>query len=297
MISTEQPTDTAAEADTETMAEWHARRRRERHQQLLDNLEYLADLIADAGPLSEISGDAVGIKVNIGVFDGSIVEQVDRLHAVADALGARVEERPNASGTSVHYAVDVEPAEGIEIHAFVVAGCAGLKPEEIAEAAAAHQARLAARVTVDYQVEHDDALAEEVRVALAARGVDARTDLADSDHGHPTVTRTGDHAFVDHGDFGAGLPALEQCVSVEAYVGTIAAYARADFDSTPCPARPDTAFRAIRDDGAALTAYACAVYHGDQDGDLREEGFTVVRLRPGQVPATAVCGERIEVGL
>lgn len=294
MITTD-TTELAAEAATETEAEWRERRRRERHQQLMSNLEVLTDLVADAGPLGEVGGDHVDIKINIGLFDGTMTEQIGRLHAFATTLGTQVEERPYPERSSVHYAVNATPTEGIEIHAFVVAGCAGMRPDEVTEAKAAHAALIADRITVSYEIEHDADTAAEVTAALSRHGIDAVVDIAGLDHGHPTVTVNDDRIFVDNGDFGGGLPALARCVGVEAYAAAIAAYVRGDFDG-PCPARPDYAVRAIHTDGTVVTAYACEPYHDDLGGDLDDDGFTVVRLDADfPIPTGIACGHRTEL--
>jgi hypothetical protein len=278
---------------TETDAEWRERRR-ERHQQLMSSLEVLTDLVADAGPLGQVGGDHVDIKINIGLFDGTMTEQIGRLHALATTLGAQVEERPFPEYSSVHYNVQSKPADGIEISAFVVAGGVIPRPDEIDEAKAAHAALIADRVTISYEIEHDPETAAEVTAALSRHGIDAVADIAGLDHGHPTVTVNDDRIYVDCGDFGGGIPALARCVGIEAYAATIAAYARGDFDG-PCPARPDFALRAIHTDGTVVTAYACEPYHDDLGGDLTDDGFTAVRLDADfPIPTGIACGHRTE---
>lgn len=284
----------AAEAVTEPDEEQLARYRRERHAELMDALEHLTDMVADAGPDAGLGGDVLRVELDVSLYDGSITERSARLHAIAAALDVEIEEHPH--GDTVQFWAR-RRREGVDYHATVIAK----GDAEIAEARAALAETAPERVTVDYRVEHDwSVTGRAVTAALARHGVDVYTGPAEADHGHPTVTpldaqRDTDRVFVDCGDYGAGLPVVEQCVSVDAYAATIAAYVRGDYD-TPCPARPAIAFRAIRADGAVLTAYACEPYHDDADGDLIDEGYTVVRLASPDILTGTTCGHRVAMG-
>jgi hypothetical protein len=283
----------AAEMATESDEERRARYRRERHAALMAGLEELTDLLRAAGPGSDLAGEWGRVTVHAGIYDGTIEERITRLAMVARTIDAEIFERDH--NDDVHFRVERTFSAELEYTCAIIA----TGDDEIAAARAAVAAVAATeRITVDYQIEHEPAVASEVRAALAARGVEARTDLAGEDHGRPTVTPNGEGLiFVDNGDNGGGLPALAQCVSLDAYATAIAAYVRCDFDGASCPARPDTAFRAIRADGAVLTVYACGHYHDDADGELIEEGFTVVRLANDiTIPTGVKCGHRVELG-
>jgi hypothetical protein len=285
-------TELAAEAATEPVEDRHTRQRRERHVALMAGLEELTDLLADAGPGSDMAGDWGRVTVHVGIYDGTIEERIARLITVGHALDAEIIEREHHD--TVHFRADREFSEELEYTCAIIA-----TGDEIAVARAALAADAATeRITVDYRVDHG-ASRYTVIAALAQFGVDAILEspagLSDdaANRADVIVTETGDKIKVERYIEHYLLPAPADCVSVDAYAEALAMWVKGtpEFE-IPCPARPVHAARAIRSDGSVLTAYSCG-HCSDDAAKLTDQGYTVVWLNPGQVPT----GPEIACGL
>lgn len=280
----------------ESAAERYDRQRRERHADLMSGLEALTDLLADVGPTGDLLDDYTSVELRscLGKHDGSIEENMRRLVSLARSLDTEVFAHADAEDR-LHVRVEHKLSPAVRVEAFSVIARADAEEAKAALAAA----QTAERVTVDYRVEHDETTAREVTAAFARHGVDVRADIADTDHEHPTVDAGPVDVFVDLGEFGAGLPLLADCVSVDAYAATIAAYVRGDFvdfDDLPCPLRATATQRGIHSDGRVITEYiaeGCA--HAHTDARAEHNGFTVVRLDNADIPVGTVCGHRVEM--
>jgi hypothetical protein len=302
MISTSNTTEVAAPAASESDEERHARRRRERHTALLAGLEELTDLLADAGPTGDLLDSCTHVELYtcLDASNGSVSDRVRRIASVAQSLNIEVTTSTAADGR-VHYRAEkilagTKYAEAVSFSMYTI-----VDTPDVPQAQAALAEATPKRVPVDYRADHGTSRYTVVD-ALAQFGVDAilesPTGLSDGSarRADVIVTEAGDKIKVERYSEQFVLPAPSDCVSVEAYAEALAMWAKGTHElEIPCPARPVHAARGVHFDGSVVTVNTC---HSCDDGvdALTERGFTMVRLRPGQVPETGVaCGERIEV--
>jgi hypothetical protein len=295
--SSSDTTEPASAAATESDEERHARYRRERHTELMAALEELTDLAADAGPNAGLAADFLRLEISASVCDGTIPERIARLHSIARTLDVEIEEHPSES--SLQFWARKRYESGVDYHAHVI-----VYGDDIAEAKAALAAlKSAERITVDYRLSHGGLqIRKLVTRELELLGVDV-TDGDDNGLVDAVVTQVDETVRVERSDSSYTLPRVGECVSIKAYAQAIAMWVKGTpVEDIPCPASPTQAVRAMRHDGAVLTAHTAPCCYSRHITALVESGFAVVDLDDkvasvarDVAPANIACGFRFDL--
>lgn len=288
------------------------------HAQVIEGLGELADFLADAGPGSGLIDWHASAEVHrcVGDDEGDALTRVKLLLAIAETIGVEVTSSVSRANGAVHYHAHREFGGGAVVYdAFTIVDEAEVEKAQTAlaeatrylaaeawEAAVTPSAAATEPVPepglhVNYFVEHEPAVVDEVKAAFREHGIHACTSVTVAEEfADGSVRPLEDEA----GTFGVLLeavnteypddpvwevvyPPVESYPTIGDYVGAIARTLKRELPENHdqpgiCNHIAETAVRGIHADGRVRTVYANRAHLERVRLELASMGFVTVEL-------------------